>query len=201
MEILFDDDSLRITRLVVGPLENNVYVVSCTRTREAVIVDAAAEPDRILAAVRGFTVLAVLTTHGHHDHIGAAAQVTEKLGVPFRLHVADSVIAGMESPEPVNDGDEVVVGDVSLTAIHTPGHTPGSTTFATGKHLFTGDTLFPGGPGATRFPYSDFDTIMRSLDERLFPLSDSTIVYPGHGATTTLGAERPHVEEWRSRRW
>ncbi|MDH5372127.1 MAG: MBL fold metallo-hydrolase, partial [Acidimicrobiia bacterium] len=101
----------------------------------------------------------------------------------------------------LTDEEIIFIGDQPLVAMHTPGHTPGSMSFLIGEQLFTGDTLFPGGPGATRFPYSDFDTIMRSLDERLFVLGDSTVVYPGHGMTTTLATERPHLEEWRARRW
>ncbi len=192
-------DRLRIDRLVVGPFENNVYIVSSEG--EAVIIDAAAEADRILAAVEGLHVVAVLTTHGHHDHIGAAAEVCGTLGVPFRLHPADTSIAGMETRAPLADGEMIRIGTATLTVAHTPGHTPGSTCVLSGRDLFSGDTLFPGGPGATRFPYSDFDTIMRSLDERLFTLDDATTVHPGHGPATTIGTERPHVEEWRARRW
>lgn len=199
MDTLHDAGNLRIRRLVVGSLDNNVYVVSSGR--QAIIVDAAAEPDRILAAVDGLEVTAVLTTHGHHDHIGAVDVVTRELELPFRMHEADSGIAGLDPQAPILEGDEFLVGETSMRAIHTPGHTPGSTSFLVGTHLFAGDTLFPGGPGATRFPYSSFDTIMTSLDERLFRLGDDTTVYPGHGLSTTIGTERPHLEEWRSRRW
>jgi len=199
MDTLHDAGNLRIRRLVVGSLDNNVYVVSSGR--QAIIVDAAAEADRILAAVEGLEVTAVLTTHGHHDHIGAVEVVTRELELPFRMHEADSEIAGLDPQAPIREGDEFLVGEISMRAIHTPGHTPGSTSFLIGTHLFTGDTLFPGGPGATRFPYSSFDTIMTSLDEKLFRLGDDTTVYPGHGLPTTIGTERPHLEEWRSRRW
>lgn len=199
MEILFDAGNLRIVRLVVGPLDNNAYIISSAGS--AVVVDAAAEPDRILAAAEGSEVRAVLTTHGHHDHIGAVEAVRGVLGVPFRLHPADAAIAGLEPDEPLRNGEEVAVGEHSLTVIHTPGHTPGSVSFLLEGHLFTGDTLFPGGPGATRFPYSSFDSIMESLTGSLFVHRDETVVYPGHGATTTLQAERPHLEEWRARGW
>ena len=201
MELLLDDGRMRVGRLVVNALENNVYIVSCSRTNEAVIIDAASDADRILSATEDLTISAVLTTHGHHDHVGAVARVTETLDIPFRMHEADSSLAGRVPDKPLVDNEQLIVGELTLSALHTPGHTPGSMSFLTGDHLFTGDTLFPGGPGATRFAYSDFDTIMRSLDERLFTHGDSTLVYPGHGASTTLGTERPHLEEWRSRRW
>ncbi len=199
MDTLFDAGNLRIVRLVVGPLDNNVYIISSAG--KAVVVDAAAEPDLILAAVAGSEVNAVLTTHGHHDHIGAVEAVTGELGVPFRLHPADAAIAGLEPDEPLEDGERIAVGEHAVTVIHTPGHTPGSVSFLLDRHLFTGDTLFPGGPGATRFPYSSFDLIMESLTESLFVHDDATVVYPGHGATTTLKAERPHLDEWRARGW
>ena len=199
METLFTDGALRIERLIVGPLENNVYVVS--NRDDAVIIDAADEAHRILSAVDGLNVSSIVTTHGHFDHVGAVREVAASLGAPFRLHQADAELAGIEPGLPLTDEEIILIGDQPLIAMHTPGHTPGSMSFLIGEQLFTGDTLFPGGPGATRFPYADFDTIMQSLDERLFVLGDSTVVYPGHGMTTTLATERPHLEEWRARRW
>jgi len=196
----FEDDRVRIGRMVVGPLDNNVYVVAAPNG-EAVIIDAADEAGRVLDAVAGLTVTAVLTTHGHADHLQAAAAVTVRLGVPFRLHPADQPLAGITDVDPIRDHEVIDVGDGRLEAIHTPGHTPGSTCFRLGPHLFSGDTLFPGGPGATRFPYSDFDQIMESLETRLFTLPDATTVYPGHGAFTTIGEERSSIPEWRARRW
>jgi glyoxylase-like metal-dependent hydrolase (beta-lactamase superfamily II) len=191
---------VRVGRLVVGPLDNNVYIVAAPNG-VAVIIDAADEAERILHAVAGLTVTAVLTTHGHADHTQAAEAVTKRLGVPFRLHPADQPLAGIANIVPIRDHEVIDVGDVQLEAIHTPGHTPGSTCFKLGSHLFSGDTLFPGGPGATRFPYSDFDQIMESLETRLFTLPDATGVYPGHGAFTTIGEERASIPGWRARRW
>ena len=199
MEILVDLSDLAIGRLVVGSLGNNAYVV--TSSGESVIIDAAAEANELLEAVDGLSVRTVLTTHGHQDHIGAARKVADSLRAPFRLHPDDSDIAGLEPDEPLQHGQMIKLGTRRIRVLHTPGHTPGSVCFLIDHHLFSGDTLFPGGPGATRFPYSDFDQIMASLDNHLFTLDDTTMVSPGHGASPTIGAERPPIEEWRTRRW
>lgn len=196
----FENDQLRIGRLVVGPLENNVYLVA-EPGGAAVIIDAAGDSARILDAVSGLTVKAVLTTHGHADHIQAVAGITARLGVPVHIHAGDQPLAGMTDALPIGDGEVIDIGTLRLEAIHTPGHTPGSTCFRLGSHLFSGDTLFPGGPGATRFEYSNFDQIMESLETRLFTLPDATNVYPGHGAFTTIGTERSSIPEWKERGW
>lgn len=200
---------ISITKLAVGPYDNDSYVVACEETSRAVVIDAAAEGDRILAACQGLKVESVLTTHGHFDHIDALDPVKDALGVPWRLHLSDVEIAERKPDEALNGGDEIVIGSIALHVIHTPGHTPGSVSFvfepddASDVHvLFSGDTLFPGGPGATRWDYSSFGQIMDSLEKELFPrLPDETIVHPGHGASTSIGAERPHLGEWRARGW
>lgn len=197
----YEDDRLRIAKLSVGPFDNNAYVVACARTGRAVIVDAAAEADRILAACDGLTVETVLTTHGHQDHIQALDEVTGALGIGWRMHPADVEIAGRTPDEPLQGDQEIVVGDIALHTLHTPGHTPGSVSIVVEPAVFSGDTLFPGGPGATRWDYSDFGQIMDSVERMLFSLPDPTLVYPGHGLETTIGEERPHAPEWRTRGW
>ena len=196
-----DDEAVRVAKLSVGPLDNNAYIVACAATGAAVVVDAAAEAGRILDACSGLDVQMVLTTHGHHDHIGALDEVKDTLGVPWLLHLDDVDIAGRRPDEPIAHGDEFEVGEIVLHAIHTPGHTPGSVSFAVEPTLFSGDTLFPGGPGATRWEYSSFGQIMDAIEDRLFPLGDHTVVHPGHGGSTTIGDERPSAAAWRRRGW
>ncbi len=197
----FQEDGLGVRKLCLGPYDNNVYVVACRRTGKAVIIDAAAEPERILEATADVAPVAVLTTHGHHDHVQAVDEVTAVLGIPFRIHPADSGLAGRVPDVPLVDAETIQVGEVALRTIHTPGHTPGSTCFATAGHLFSGDTLFPGGPGATRFEYSSFPQIIESIEQRLFPLGADTVVHPGHGPDTTIGAEQGALPEWVARGW
>ena len=189
----------RIQTLAVGPYDNRCYIVSSQT--EAVIIDAADEADRIIDACEGLVVFAVLTTHGHSDHIAALDLVQKEFEVPHHLHQADVEIAGRKPDEPLSDGQEIRVGEINLWVVHTPGHTPGSVCFVVEPSLFSGDTLFPGGPGATRWAYSSFGQIMDSIEQRLMALPDTTVVYPGHGLGTTIGAERPQLSAWRSRGW
>ncbi len=189
-----------IRKITVGAYENNVYVVACATTSKAVIVDAAFEPDRIAAAVTDVEPVAILTTHGHFDHVGAAADTAQRLGIPFRLHPADAGIAGMTPDEPLHPGP-VMVGDLAIEARHTPGHTPGSLCFVVPGVVLSGDTLFPGGPGATSSADSSFPTIIDSIATGLFTLDEATLVMPGHGLDTTIGTERSALDEWRERGW
>ena len=145
-------------------------------------------------------VKAVFTTHGHWDHHQAADEVSSSLGVPTMLHPADSDIAGRAFDVDIAEGP-IDIGDVRAKIINTPGHTPGSVCLALPGLVFTGDTLFPGGPGATRFPYSSFDTIIDSITSQLFTMHDDTVVMPGHGDATTIGNERGQLQTWIDRGW
>ena len=199
--MIHQTEHARIQKLNLGPLDNCVYVVECLATGQGVISDAAAESEVILSAAAGIDVSRVLETHGHQDHIGALDPVIEALGVPWAMHPADIDIAGRRPAELLSDGQEFEVGDLLLHTVSTPGHTPGSVTFVLEPVVFTGDTLFPGGPGATRWEYSSFGHIMDSIERRIMQLPDSTVVFPGHGDGTTIGAERPDLERWRQRGW
>jgi glyoxylase-like metal-dependent hydrolase (beta-lactamase superfamily II) len=196
----YEDGAVRIRKICVGAYENNVYVVADPRSDAGVIVDAAAEPDRIVAAAADITPLALLTTHGHFDHVGAAAEVSRRLGIPFLLHEADAEIAGMAPDRPLDEG-EIAVGELTLRIIHTPGHTPGSMCIVANGVVLTGDTLFPGGPGATRGVSAEFAQIIDSIERALFTLDPATLVMPGHGLDTTIGTEAPSLEEWVRRGW
>ena len=205
MSWTFDNGTILTKAALVGEYDNNAFVVACAQTGRAVVIDAAAEPDRVLELTDGVEVEALLTTHGHYDHLRAVAPVVDALGVPFLLHPADYELAARTTPvtpTPLADGEVIPLGETSLLTMHTPGHTPGSVCFLSPGVLFSGDTLFPGGPGATQYEGGDFDTIIKSIKERLFALDDATEVYPGHGSTaTTIGKERPELPEWIARGW
>jgi len=192
-----------IHRVVVGDYDNNVFVVRCRATGEAVLIDAANEHERLLELASRLGVRRVLETHGHFDHIGAVTEMREA-GYEVAVTSADAPMLREVGYDVFIDEAEVIeFGRLRLDAIHNPGHTPGSVSFklAGAPVLFSGDTLFPGGPGATKFEGGDFDTIIRSIDDLLFPFPDDTIVMPGHGLDTTIGAERPHLQEWVDRGW
>ncbi|MDE3064809.1 MAG: MBL fold metallo-hydrolase [Acidobacteriota bacterium] len=202
VEMVWSDAAVEVHRFVVGPVENNVYVVRCRRTGEAALIDAANEHERLLAVASRLGVTSVLETHGHWDHIQAVAQVREA-GIAVWVRAEDAgQLPGYDHL--LEDDDVHRVGDVRLRALHTPGHTPGSISFRVEGTplLFTGDTLFPGGPGNTTFEGGDFATIITSIEERFFRVMDAdTIIWPGHGAPSTIGAERPHLDEWVERGW
>ena len=188
-----------ITKISVGQMDNNVYLIGVGD--EVAVVDAGSDDvDGVLRAVGDRKLAAVLQTHDHHDHIATLKEIVSRTGAPVYAHAKSDLPVKAAS---IEDGDTIDVGGVTFTVLYTPGHTPGGVSFllqeAGESHLFAGDTLFPGGPGATWNNADNFKRIMRSLDEKLFTLPDETHVYPGHGSDTTIGAERPSVEEWRER--
>jgi glyoxylase-like metal-dependent hydrolase (beta-lactamase superfamily II) len=196
------DTDLEIHKVVVGDLDNNVFVLRCHHTGEAVLIDAANEHERLLQLARDLGVRRVLETHGHWDHIQAIPQMRD---AGYSVGVTAEDASMLDSYDEILEHDTVIeVGRLRLRTIHTPGHTPGSMSFVVeGKPiLFSGDTLFPGGPGATGFEGGDFPTIIHSIEDLLFsPLDPDTLVLPGHGTDTTIGAESPHLQEWVDRGW
>lgn len=199
----FQTGEVEVHKLVVGPIANNVFVVRCRRSGESVLIDAANEHEKLLDLCRTLDVRRVLETHGHWDHIGAVPEI-RNAGYEVGVTLQDAPMLKDVGYDVLLDDAEVIeVGHLRLHAIHNPGHTPGSISFHVESTplLFTGDTLFPGGPGATKFPGSSFAAIIESIETRLFTFPDDTIVLPGHGDDTTIGAERPHLDEWIARGW
>jgi glyoxylase-like metal-dependent hydrolase (beta-lactamase superfamily II) len=198
----YDDADCEIHRYVVGPLENNVFVLRCKATGAAVLIDAANEHGKLLEACRALGVRSVVETHGHWDHIQAVPALRE---AGLEISVAPEDAGMLPAYDALLEDDATLgVGRLALRTLATPGHTPGSTCFAVvGKPLlFTGDTLFPGGPGATATELGDFATIITSIERRIFAaFGPETLVLPGHGADTTVGAESPHLDEWVTRGW
>jgi glyoxylase-like metal-dependent hydrolase (beta-lactamase superfamily II) len=196
---------LTIRKLAVSEMANNAYLLTCTATGEALLIDAAAEPQALLALVGDAPLRTVVTTHGHWDHHRALPDVVAATGAATVAHPADAADLPVPVERPVEHGDTVPVGDQVLEVVHLRGHTPGSIALVWrggGTHVFTGDSLFPGGVGNTQQDTARFASLIDDVEERLFgALPDETWVYPGHGADTTLGAERPKLPEWRARGW
>lgn len=199
---------VRIVKTAVGPMDNNAYLIFAAGSGDVLLIDAADEMQRLIDETGPDRLVRVVTTHAHADHWQALEAV---VGITGAITVASAADAdGLPIPvrEIVGDGDVVRVGEVELGVISLAGHTPGSIALhldleaaGAGHHLFTGDSLFPGGPGRTTSP-ADFTSLLDDLERKVFGvLPDETWVYPGHGADTTLGAERPSLDEWRARGW
>ncbi|WP_433295765.1 MBL fold metallo-hydrolase [Pseudonocardia sp. CA-142604] len=204
-----DLDALSITKLSVGPMDNNAYLLVCRATNEALLIDAANEPDQLADLVGASPnrpeLQHLVTTHRHADHWQALGAVAGMFQTRQIAHPLDAPELPIPMDELVEQGDTVRFGEIELEVVHLRGHTPGSIALVyrggDHPHIFTGDSLFPGGPGKTAGP-AEFTSLMNDLEERVFgPLPDETWVYPGHGDDTTLGAERPSLPEWRARGW
>jgi glyoxylase-like metal-dependent hydrolase (beta-lactamase superfamily II) len=200
-----DIDGVTVTKIAVGDFNNNAYLL-VDGTGQGLLIDAAAEPARLLEMIGGTPVAKIVTTHQHQDHWQALAEVKAATGAVTVAHPLDAPGIPVPAGELAEDGGTIAWGDSALSVTHLVGHTPGSIalTLNAGSaqpHLFTGDCLFPGGPGRTTRP-EDFNSLMSGLEERIFgQLPDATWIYPGHGNDSTLGAERPHLAEWRARGW
>jgi glyoxylase-like metal-dependent hydrolase (beta-lactamase superfamily II) len=198
--------NLSITKMSVGDMDNNAYLLRCQRTDEQVMIDAANEPNRLLSLIGADGLARVVTTHRHADHWQGLAAVVEATGAETVASADDAPEIPVPITRPVLHGDTVAVGDCELEVIHLVGHTPGSIALlyddpSGTPHLFTGDSLFPGGVGKT-WSAADFKTLLDEVTTKLFDrLPDETWFYPGHGDDSTLGEQRPHLDEWRARGW
>jgi glyoxylase-like metal-dependent hydrolase (beta-lactamase superfamily II) len=198
-----------IVKASVGPMDNNAYLVSCSATGKTLLIDAANDADNLIELIREHApdIALIVTSHQHYDHWQALAAVTEATGAPTAAHALDAEPLPVTPDRILADGDTVTIGELTFDVIHLQGHTEGSVALALNgadgevTHLFTGDCLFPGGVGKT-WKDGDFDRLLGDVSRKVFDVyPDSTVVYPGHGDDTTLGAERPHLAEWRQRGW
>jgi glyoxylase-like metal-dependent hydrolase (beta-lactamase superfamily II) len=199
-----------IIKMSVGPMDNNVYLVTCAETGVSLLIDAANDPDLLVDLVREQApkLTMIITTHQHVDHWQALEAVAEATGAPTAAHPLDAEALPVKPSHLLSGGDNLTVGELTFDVIHLRGHTPGSVALAlrpagerTAVQLFTGDCLFPGGVGKTWEPGA-FEQLLVDVTGRVFDAyDDDTVVYPGHGDDTTLGAERPHLDQWRERGW
>jgi hydroxyacylglutathione hydrolase len=192
------DSEVRIIKINMGPYNNNGYILACPRTNEGIIIDTPAEPNKLLDALDDVQVKAILITHGHRDHLLGFNEIKSSVDVPVGIGAGDA----LQLPNPpemiLKDGDVIPFGNCELQVIATPGHTDGSMCFLIGNHLFSGDTLFPGGPGKSRSPAA-FKEELDSITQKLLVLPDETMVYPGHGGDTNIGKARREYQVFASR--
>lgn len=198
MATVAKNDYIQIERLELGPWPANAYIVICPETKESVVIDAPAEASVIADGLAGTNPKYILLTHTHPDHIGALSDLRSLLNVPVAAHSLDGKRLTPPPETQLGEGDTIPVGRITLEVLHTPGHTPGSLCLLTDKHLISGDTIFPGGPGKTASPDS-FRQIVNSLTEKIFILPDDTEIHPGHGGSTVLKKEKGEFEVFSSR--
>jgi glyoxylase-like metal-dependent hydrolase (beta-lactamase superfamily II) len=192
------DSELKITKINMGPYNNNGYIVICPETNEGIIIDTPAEPEKLLGAIGDVQIKSILITHKHQDHLLGFDEITGAVQVPVGIGTDDA--DGLPRPPQLDlkDGMVIKFGNQEMTVLDTPGHTEGATCFLIGKHLFSGDTLFPGGPGKTRSPEA-FQQVVDSITKKLLVLPDDTAVYPGHGDDTTIGKAREEYQAFASK--
>ena len=198
MSVVVNDEDIRIEKLQLGPYGTNCYIVVCNRTKESLVVDAPGDVEKIIERLQGTSPRYVLLTHDHMDHTGALSALRSENNVPLGAHALDS---SQISPPPeisLKDGDTVTLGNLAFDVLHLPGHTPGGLGFKVGIHLFSGDSIFPGGPGKTWSP-AHLKQLIDSLKSKIFVLSDDTRIYPGHGEITNLKKEREEFAVFESR--
>ena len=192
-----DLDALTLQKLNIGPYSNNVYVLTCKETRECIIIDTSHSAEPILAACGGAKVKYILQTHCHGDHVDALAEVRKRTGAPLGLHPEDAREFRIRPDFEIRDGEAVAFGNVSLRAIHTPGHCRGMLMFSYPGHCVCGDTIFPGGPGKT-WSHENLRTLIHSIRTRVFTLPEETLLYPGHGANSTVAQSKKEFAEFEA---
>ena len=190
---LFYDKEVKVFKTSCGPYDNNAYLIVCPQTGDSIIIDAPTGPGELLEEAKGTQVKAILITHNHQDHLAGLKEIIDATGAPVQAHSEDAAALPTPPSALVKDGDTITAGTITLKVIHTPGHTPGSVCYLVGNHLFSGDTLFPGGPGRSGSPEALQQTI-KSITEKLYALPDDTFLLPGHGKDSTLGISK---EEYR----
>ncbi|GAC1444734.1 MAG: MBL fold metallo-hydrolase [Chloroflexota bacterium] len=193
--------NLELKQFSVGTFDNNVYIVVDPNTKDSVLFDAPTDAQKILSTLAGANLKAIIMTHTDADHVQALKEVKEATEAPIGVHPEDASRLPVREDFEIRDGETLQLGSITLTALHTPGHTPGSLCFLAGDILIAGDTLFPGGPGNTHDSKERFNEIIGHIGSKLFVLPDDTKVYPGHGKATSIGAEKPHLQEWVQRGW
>ena len=194
-------DGIQLKAFSVGPMDNNVYILIDPATNESILFDAPTDAQRILRELNGTRVKYILMTHADGDHWQALQEVRERTGAPVGIHPAEADRLPARPDFELSDNRTFELGGKELKAMYTPGHSPGGMSFLLDDILIAGDTLFPGGPGNTQRPDGNFEQIIDSIRSKLFVLPDNTRVYPGHGQPTTIGAEKPHLQEWIDRGW
>ncbi len=197
-ELVGQDDKMEIYRLETEPFGTNTYIVFCSESTDSLLIDAPGNADVIKEKLKHTNLQSILMTHGHMDHVMALEELSSSLDAPLAAHEDDAGMLPVKVNQLLRDGDTIECGRVCLNVIHVPGHTAGSLCFKAGNYLFAGDTLFPGGPGKTAAP-QDFKQIISSIKEKLLSLPDETVVLPGHGDSTTIGSERPLIEDFMDR--
>jgi hydroxyacylglutathione hydrolase len=199
MSILIDENNIRVERLILGPYETNCYIIICKKTFDSLVIDAPADAASIINALRETIPKYILLTHGHDDHTGALTALRARLKAPLAAHTDDSASLKTSPEIDTKDGDIITLGNLQVRALHAPGHTPGSLCFKTGKYLFAGDTIFPGGPGHTESP-ADFGQILKSITVKILTLPDDTIIFPGHGESTTVEKSKQEYAAFAARK-
>lgn len=198
MPVIYDGEDIQIRKIVTGSYDNNAYLAVCPKTNESVIIDAPAEPEKIVKQAEGTDVKAILFTHTHFDHIDGTKELKSATNVPLVVHPDDADQLPVKADRFFEHEGTFSFGSIIFKTIHVPGHTPGGTSLLWGKHLFSGDTIFPGGPGYTGSA-ENFQQLVNGLAERIFVLPDDINVYPGHGVETVLGEEKKLYETFKQR--